>query len=582
VIISRFNKLKRGTYTLLSKIPETGYEELCKFLKSDEWLDCMLTESIRYISKLLDGEIRKSGRSGTTAVSLFARRKSSGAVRVLLSNIGDSRCVVFSESDSRLIALESSASIDSVSDAIPKYPSMGSVFSFLSTSYTNSIVPLVSTRDHSLNCKSERSRVQSGNNAIVDWNLFPKEALLGESRQVYSSLELSESDVVFRLGSLLLIHESVVCRKIVRRLLEIIGYTVTETESISMACDLLKTHAAEFAAIAIAIELSPLDDREMLKRVREELKTDIPILILSSTLSSVPNSVLIDPSGAILSQPVSIGPFRDSLNNLSIYPSIHSDGIETRSISDTSSISAEFLKVMKPVLEKVYPKDSVPSIELFLNAASLACKSETEVILKSKLAVLALMYLDPSSGYICDFETGLVDLTHQYGISAVVTPHDMKFLSDDTRGRSMVRESSMFYHRKNKDGSDGPMAFFGRYNLSIAVTRSIGDRYGPRRCIALPDTIALDVQPGENIRCVLASDGLWDVVSVKKVASYLMKYKDPSEAAIALAGKASSRRQKKTIRYDDITVTVVDISPPKVTAEFLGPDVSTSCSCVLS
>ena len=65
------------------------------------------------------------------------------------------------------------------------------------------------------------------------------------------------------------------------------------------------------------------------------------------------------------------------------------------------------------------------------------------------------------------------------------------------------------------------------------------------------------------MRCVLASDGLWDVVTLSSTAKILTRYKDPGDAAKALTEKAYKRRDKRGLRLDDITVTVVDIAPPE-------------------
>jgi len=59
----------------------------------------------------------------------------------------------------------------------------------------------------------------------------------------------------------------------------------------------------------------------------------------------------------------------------------------------------------------------------------------------------------------------------------------------------------------------GPEALFGRHNISIMMTRSLGDRYGPRSCVATPEVSAYTVPPNVHCRFVLGSDGFWDVVS---------------------------------------------------------------------
>lgn len=102
---------------------------------------------------------------------------------------------------------------------------------------------------------------------------------------------------------------------------------------------------------------------------------------------------------------------------------------------------------------------------------------------------------------------------------------------------------------------------FGRYNLSAMMTRTIGDKYGPRSCIPLPDISSITIRAGEFGRIVMASDGMWDVLTVESVRKAVMKFKDPEDCAVALAQSASNLRISHGIRKDDITVLVIDIHP---------------------
>jgi serine/threonine protein phosphatase PrpC len=61
---------------------------------------------------------------------------------------------------------------------------------------------------------------------------------------------------------------------------------------------------------------------------------------------------------------------------------------------------------------------------------------------------------------------------------------------------------------------------------------------------------------------VLASDGVWDVVSTEDVLKWGLKkkYRIPSDFADYLAKKAKKLRMIQELREDDITVVVVDIN----------------------
>ena len=90
--------------------------------------------------------------------------------------------------------------------------------------------------------------------------------------------------------------------------------------------------------------------------------------------------------------------------------------------------------------------------------------------------------------------------------------------------------------------------------------RHSGGRYGPRRCIFLPEISATTVAHDEPVRAVLASDGLWDVLSVAQVAEILSVNFDPEKAAAQLTSTALKLRKKNKLRLDDISVIVIDIN----------------------
>ena len=93
------------------------------------------------------------------------------------------------------------------------------------------------------------------------------------------------------------------------------------------------------------------------------------------------------------------------------------------------------------------------------------------------------------------------------------------------------------------------------------MTRSMGDRKGPRSCVAVPDITAISIPRGVHARFVLASDGLWDVLGVEAVQRIAMSVKDPSVAAYKLSRRAWTIRLNESLYMDDITVVVVDVYP---------------------
>ena len=104
-IAARYRRMRAEKNILVERLEVAGSKdiELIGFLVSESFDDALLVESIRAASRVMDEEIRKAFCSGTTSVSAFIRPKEDGnGVRVIISNIGDSRCVLFSAASSSM------------------------------------------------------------------------------------------------------------------------------------------------------------------------------------------------------------------------------------------------------------------------------------------------------------------------------------------------------------------------------------------------------------------------------------------------------------------------------------------------
>jgi serine/threonine protein phosphatase PrpC len=126
----------------------------------------------------------------------------------------------------------------------------------------------------------------------------------------------------------------------------------------------------------------------------------------------------------------------------------------------------------------------------------------------------------------------------------------------------LVRQDSFVAHRRGANGEVGPEAVFGRYNVSVMMTRSLGDRYGPRCCRGIPDIRAVTVPYNRHARFILASDGVWDVISSEYIRCNALrsKFLFPQSFANFVANKARRLRERQGLRMDDITVIVVDVN----------------------
>lgn len=155
----------------------------------------------------------------------------------------------------------------------------------------------------------------------------------------------------------------------------------------------------------------------------------------------------------------------------------------------------------------------------------------------------------------------------------------------------------------------GNDAVKSRYNVSLMMTRSLGDKLGPRSCVPIPEITKFEVPFGIHARIVMASDGLWDVVGIEQVKGVVFnpKFHDGAYFGTYLADKAHRRRCREGMRMDDITVLVIDLSMPnfvpikgnkggmkgsmrmhhssdddKATAPILIDDSSIGCSCMIA
>ena len=114
---------------------------------------------------------------------------------------------------------------------------------------------------------------------------------------------------------------------------------------------------------------------------------------------------------------------------------------------------------------------------------------------------------------------------------------------------------------------------------STCVTRSIGDWDASRAVIPEPETKTWDTSSVFD-RVVLASDGLWDLVSFEAAATCMRSVDDPQKAAQLLLKRAKSESARRGYSglKDDTTILVVDINPNslKVTETAQG------CACAVS
>ena len=94
----------------------------------------------------------------------------------------------------------------------------------------------------------------------------------------------------------------------------------------------------------------------------------------------------------------------------------------------------------------------------------------------------------------------------------------------------------------------------------LALTRSLGaSKYKPD-VIADPHICRYDIHTRENSFLVLASDGLWKVMSNKDVAELVFNYSNLSETEIAERLYGAAVMKNST---DNITIVIINIEKIK-------------------
>ena len=115
-------------------------------------------------------------------------------------------------------------------------------------------------------------------------------------------------------------------------------------------------------------------------------------------------------------------------------------------------------------------------------------------------------------------------------------------------------------------GRVGPqVAFNERTGISTTVTRAFGDSLGASALTDVPEVAAREGLP-DGTRLVVASDGVWDVLSPKRVAEIVRSVRNPRKAACVLCDVAKKVRLFGGHSPDDISATVVDLGSPAAAA----------------
>jgi serine/threonine protein phosphatase PrpC len=262
-----------------------------------------------------------------------------------------------------------------------------------------------------------------------------------------------------------------------------------------------------------------------------------------------------------------------------------SDDKRGRHVPSDEAIKAGFYAVEQQVFSHVkdHPRSGTCAVVLFMGIDG----SMNEQVLDADAdeAVVKLAWVGDCRAVMIDESGKVSQLTrdhrvddHEGELERVLTsdlgPRDGLLESQqwavekENAERAGVRpRTSSFVAKRRIDGAaQGPKCIFAHTGgVSLQISRSIGDCYGPRCVISEPDIVTLRAPASQRARFILASDGVFDVMSSEEAAKCVEAYSDPVKAAAKLCSVAKSKRLYGGRSADDITAIVTDINqkPPR-------------------
>ena len=117
-------------------------------------------------------------------------------------------------------------------------------------------------------------------------------------------------------------------------------------------------------------------------------------------------------------------------------------------------------------------------------------------------------------------------------------------------------------------------------SISTACSRALGDWDGSRALVPQPEILRFRVAPGSCVRVVIASDGLWDLMTASEACvNVLARSKDADDCAYKLVNLAVSRSNARfNMLKDDTTAMVIELNPSGVPVPLTKPATSGCCT----
>jgi Protein phosphatase 2C len=169
--------------TILKKISKLSTMEakVDSGLSEQEKSDAIFCEGARLAYLEIDEGIRAKDKSGCTGISVFLFRNEDDSVRLYCSNVGDSRCVLFSTylhgMDTAHHSRDEPIDVDDIHGGAQAEENIRSIFYGSNTrkkAGETLVFPL--NEDHKLSSPRERSRLEAKSNSFL-WRPLPSNAV---------------------------------------------------------------------------------------------------------------------------------------------------------------------------------------------------------------------------------------------------------------------------------------------------------------------------------------------------------------------------------------------------------------------
>ena len=108
---------------------------------------------------------------------------------------------------------------------------------------------------------------------------------------------------------------------------------------------------------------------------------------------------------------------------------------------------------------------------------------------------------------------------------------------------SVDHKPNLFAEKERIENLGGMVVWAGTWRVGgvLAVSRAFGDRPLKKYVIATPHTMAIEELTSAHEFLILATDGVWDVITNDEAVQIVRRESDPQRAANILTSVADSR-----------------------------------------